>query len=231
VEEAGLNDKDLSEQTAIHTCLKCDRTLPLTSFIKNKTAKSGYGSKCKECKRAENLIYYHSDEYREYSKKRRQTQQYKDYWKEYMQSPKGKAAFSKSNIKFRKTDRYQEWFAQYKQSEKGKARDEKYRKSDKCKATYLRHTYKRRGLSKDLPSTLTSIEWEEIKKKYKYRCVYCGEKKPLTRDHLIPLSKGGGFTKENIVPACKRCNSIKNNHPVLLQLLAMDKPQEPVYTA
>lgn len=36
---------------------------------------------------------------------------------------------------------------------------------------------------------------------------------PLTRteDHVIPLSRGGTDTKENRVPACLRCNSIKGN--------------------
>lgn len=32
-----------------------------------------------------------------------------------------------------------------------------------------------------------------------------------TRDHYIPLSRGGKNVKENIRPACYRCNSIKGN--------------------
>jgi 5-methylcytosine-specific restriction endonuclease McrA len=42
-----------------------------------------------------------------------------------------------------------------------------------------------------------------------YRCQYCNWSGPLahlTLDHLIPSSKGGKTTWENIVTACKTCN-------------------------
>jgi hypothetical protein len=46
------------------------------------------------------------------------------------------------------------------------------------------------------------------------RCMYCGEKFPdsmLTRDHVIPrgLGRNGPDVWENVVAACKRCNSAK----------------------
>ena len=40
-------------------------------------------------------------------------------------------------------------------------------------------------------------------------CAYCGESKPLTRDHKIPITRGGTDDITNIVPACMRCNSRK----------------------
>lgn len=46
-------------------------------------------------------------------------------------------------------------------------------------------------------------------------CVYCGTKESivgeLTIDHIIPISKGGSGTAENLVKACKSCNSKKTN--------------------
>ncbi len=51
-----------------------------------------------------------------------------------------------------------------------------------------------------------------------YKCQYCGrhvsELKPresLTRDHLIPLSRGGGNDWTNVVTACSPCNTRKGN--------------------
>ena len=45
-------------------------------------------------------------------------------------------------------------------------------------------------------------------------CWYCGQKvgfKNLTMDHVIPLSRGGRSTKDNLVPCCKDCNIKKKS--------------------
>ncbi len=45
-------------------------------------------------------------------------------------------------------------------------------------------------------------------------CLYCGgqyHKSELTRDHVIPLSRGGKDRWLNVVAACKRCNTRKGN--------------------
>ena len=44
------------------------------------------------------------------------------------------------------------------------------------------------------------------------RCHYCdGNFAPdeLTMDHLVPVSRGGKASRNNVVPACKECNSRK----------------------
>ena len=46
-----------------------------------------------------------------------------------------------------------------------------------------------------------------------HRCLYCGSqfrRSELTRDHVIPISRGGGNKWENVVAACKRCNWLKD---------------------
>jgi 5-methylcytosine-specific restriction endonuclease McrA len=43
-------------------------------------------------------------------------------------------------------------------------------------------------------------------------CHYCGRQvahSDLTMDHLVPLSRGGRSTKDNLVPSCKTCNNLK----------------------
>lgn len=47
-----------------------------------------------------------------------------------------------------------------------------------------------------------------------FTCLYCGHqfaKSFLTLDHVVPKSKGGGKTWNNIVTACKDCNRIKGD--------------------
>lgn len=44
------------------------------------------------------------------------------------------------------------------------------------------------------------------------RCHYCGADfapEALTMDHLVPISRGGKASRNNVVPACKECNSRK----------------------
>jgi 5-methylcytosine-specific restriction endonuclease McrA len=46
-------------------------------------------------------------------------------------------------------------------------------------------------------------------------CAYCGVTgAPLQRDCLLALSRGGRYTLDNIVPACRSCNASKCNDEV-----------------
>jgi 5-methylcytosine-specific restriction endonuclease McrA len=68
-----------------------------------------------------------------------------------------------------------------------------------------------------------------------YRCQYCGrhvlELKPreaLTRDHLLPLSRGGTNEWSNVVTACSPCNTRKGNHlPNEIGMHPLTHPVEP----
>lgn len=50
-----------------------------------------------------------------------------------------------------------------------------------------------------------------IYKRDDYKCQYCGSSKDLSIDHIIPKSRGGEDTWENMVAACFSCNSKKAN--------------------
>ena len=46
-------------------------------------------------------------------------------------------------------------------------------------------------------------------------CAYCGvTDKPLQRDCVLAISRGGRYTLDNIAPACGSCNASKGNHEV-----------------
>ena len=57
--------------------------------------------------------------------------------------------------------------------------------------------------------SLTSDEWNKAVEAFDYKCAYCLNIGKLTYDHFIPFSKGGPFTKDNILPCCSNCNSRK----------------------
>jgi len=50
-----------------------------------------------------------------------------------------------------------------------------------------------------------------IYKRDSYECVYCGSKKDLTLDHVLPKSRGGGNEWTNLVTSCFKCNLKKGS--------------------
>jgi len=61
-------------------------------------------------------------------------------------------------------------------------------------------------------------------------CQYCGSNKNLTLDHVIPRSRGGGHTWENVVTACAECNSRKSNRtPKEAGMPLRTKPKAPIH--
>ena len=62
----------------------------------------------------------------------------------------------------------------------------------------------------------------------KFSCQYCGSKKELTFDHLLPRSRGGRTDWDNVVTACSGCNVKKGGR--LLQksgMILQQKPYQP----
>ena len=62
-----------------------------------------------------------------------------------------------------------------------------------------------------------------------FRCQYCGTKAHnLTLDHVIPKSRGGSDSWENLVAACVKCNNKKSNRtPDEANLKLLNKPRRP----
>jgi len=54
-------------------------------------------------------------------------------------------------------------------------------------------------------------------------CIYCGATTDLTLDHIVPLVRGGAHSEENLVVACRRCNSSKSDKPLVQWLQTQPK--------
>lgn len=50
-----------------------------------------------------------------------------------------------------------------------------------------------------------------VYKRDNFECVYCGSGNNLTLDHVIPKSRGGKNTWDNLVTSCFKCNLKKGN--------------------
>ena len=93
--------------------------------------------------------------------------------------------------------------------EKKAASQKKWQEENKEKMTASWHKYQARKAGNG--GAFTAREWRDLKKKYGYKCLCCGEKNKLEADHVIPVSKGGTSDIYNIQPLCKSCNSSKGN--------------------
>jgi 5-methylcytosine-specific restriction endonuclease McrA len=61
---------------------------------------------------------------------------------------------------------------------------------------------------------LTDEQWTALQAAWG-GCAYCGATdKPLQRDCILALSRGGRYTLDNVVPACPSCNTSKCNDEV-----------------
>ena len=62
-----------------------------------------------------------------------------------------------------------------------------------------------------------------------FTCQYCGRQgHDLTIDHIVPRSRGGSHTWENLVSACKTCNHRKGGKTLAQARMALkNEPREP----
>jgi 5-methylcytosine-specific restriction endonuclease McrA len=61
---------------------------------------------------------------------------------------------------------------------------------------------------------VSSAEWERLLAMHDYSCAYCGSAENITRDHMTPIARGGRDEPDNVVPACRSCNSQKGARTV-----------------
>ncbi len=56
------------------------------------------------------------------------------------------------------------------------------------------------------------VQWQ-VYRFAEFKCEYCGEMRPLTIDHKIPVELGGTDEISNLAAACRPCNKRKGNMP------------------
>lgn len=81
-----------------------------------------------------------------------------------------------------------------------------------------------------IPYKGVSLTRQNIFKRDNFNCQYCGVSRDLTLDHVIPKSKGGRSSWDNLITACRRCNTQKGDYtPDQAGIRLMSKPFKPTY--
>jgi Restriction endonuclease len=68
---------------------------------------------------------------------------------------------------------------------------------------YARWKYERKGE--------IAVTRRGILKRDKFTCAYCGKDTASTIDHILPRSRGGEDSWDNLVAACLKCNNVKDD--------------------
>jgi 5-methylcytosine-specific restriction endonuclease McrA len=71
---------------------------------------------------------------------------------------------------------------------------------------------------------------QNVFKRDGFMCQYCGTRKDLTLDHVVPKARGGKSTWVNLITACKKCNTRKGDYaPEEIGFSLKNFPYRPSY--
>lgn len=200
-QEDWSNSKESKKTTKI--CGQCNEEKDLSEFYKDKSTKTGFSSQCKSCSQG----YAQSEKCKLTRKKRQET---------WLNSGEGKKVSKICHTcgcdqkldKFDKDRSKRDGLAT-----KCKQCAKEHNQSEEGQAATARAWHKRRAHIENTENTLTAQEWSDILEEQNNACNMCGREfsddLKSTKDHKIPVSRGGGLTRENVQALCRSCNSSK----------------------
>lgn len=184
-------------------CKKCGIEKPATEeyFPKSKSCKDGLEGTCRICAAERSKQWYASNTAKALARVKQygsdNANKISEYGKQWRENNKEYVPAYNKQYRIKNS----EYIKHYK-----KSKAEQYR----C------YVQRRDAIKRKLPSTFTVHQWEDCKNYFNNRCAYCGKAETLTQEHVIPLSSGGGYAKENIIPACGKCNYKKQDKEFIL---------------
>lgn len=161
-------------------CRSCFETKPFDEFHKNSKNRDGVTSYCKVCNRAKS------------SKWKKDNPESGKKWKASLLE-RNPSYYTDYRVKNRERDSVNiaEW-------------------ARKNKSRRVLNQQKRRA-AEAAGGAYTLEEWNTLCEKYDNKCLACGDKpESLSVDHVVPISKGGLNTIDNIQPLCLPCNIRKH---------------------
>lgn len=184
-----------SAQPRFKMCTKCGEIKLNDQFSLSRRGLYGTYSQCKVCKALYAQQRYHNNP-------------------ELMRENARAARLKSPDAYKQHTRRYLD-----KHPDKRRETEQRYRLANPDKEKIKIH--RRRARLLNLPNVFTAANWQRALDYFGGCCAYCGNPPGLFNpmilvvEHFVPLSNPNcpGTVPENIVPACKSCNSSKQDKP------------------
>lgn len=216
--------------TTPQRCSKCKQEFPRTTEFFSPSGKlyaCGFpklSGICKKCNAQQTRDRYkNNQDYRWYAKRHSREQIENGYFRNYYRNSVVKDRYRERSRKRleklksenpnyqrdksrRRRSRNPEKFNEY-------ARKQRLKNPAKTKRMEAVKSAKRRALEKSATGSFTS---SDLKMKYEIqngKCFWCGAElgDGYHADHVVPLSRGGSNSSDNIVISCSNCNQRKHN--------------------
>jgi len=197
--------------TKICVVCKVEKEASFEYWHAQKNGKYGIRSKCKECMKEYSKA---TKEWRaEWSKKHRAENRDKilEEGKRYYQENKKEVQARHAEWRSKNKEEIRVWHRNNYLRNKDKIKEQHKNYYDENKHKFFNANAKRNARMKNLEHSYTEEQWLRCKDYFDNSCAYCGRKRKLELEHFIPLTKNGEFTVNNIVAACRSCNSSKSS--------------------
>lgn len=192
-------------------CTRCKQLKTLDNFCKNKSSHDGLHYYCRDC-----AVLFHAETYWKDPEKSRL--KYRQWNREHpkVYTPESHARKLEAQRRYREKNREAlkkkgvEYYAKNKEHYHKYQRE--VRKTGEYRITHAIREIKRRAHKKNNGGVdFTREEWDALCNKYGNKCLACGNAGKLTIDHVVPLSRGGSNSIDNIQPLCLGCNLSKHD--------------------
>lgn len=213
------------QKVDLKPCSRCKKTLPSKSFGIKLSSKTGLTAECKQCRSDSRKQKRLNDA--EYLQNERAVRR-KGYHKNKDQINKRVKEKYFANHEAILRERREYWS---KNSDKlNRRRRESYKDNpepfvrsnlkwrsnnpEKVRAIAKSKKATRRTVERNAQGSLSPKEWLSVIEKYGNHCLKCKSTNKITMDHIVPLSKGGRNSIENVQPLCVSCNSRKRTKTI-----------------
>lgn len=195
----------LNDTPKLVPCTKCGTPKPWTAeyFPRQSCSSSGLAQPCRVC---------HNQDARDYGAQHKE--QRKLYMTEYHARNKEKRKQRGREYYLLHRDEILANKAKHKDQTQKRDKERNQNNPEKVRM----YAHKRRARKRELPATFAVSDWERALSYFNGACAYCGHGPSmfdlnwtLQQEHHIPLSKGGHYTPDNIIPACQSCNYSKKS--------------------